>query len=94
MSKIISIANPTLKSTKTAPLTLRMIATLVQACNKQKAKIPFGPDDLKGACMALINRGLIIRKKIGVNDGYNNDQWQVSDEAISLLNSIGIEVEL
>ena len=88
------MANPTYVSTKGAPLTLRMIATLVQACNKQKAKIAFGPSDLKGACIALINRGLIVRKNVAVIDGYNNDQWQVSDEAISLLKSIGIEVNL
>ncbi len=64
-----------------------MIDTLLAACEKQKEKLPFGPADIKRSFVALVSRGLIIRREI--NKEY---QWQVTKLAISMLKNLGVIV--
>jgi predicted transcriptional regulator len=70
-------------------LTPKMIEALLEAIEKQKKKIPFGPANIKGSLSVLIAKGLIIKEKITVN-GRNEYQWQVTPEAITTLGRLGI----
>ena len=76
---------------KYAPLTPKMIDALLEAIEKQKNKIPFGPSNIKGSLGVLISKGLIIREKITIEE-QSESQWQVADEAITLLKELGINV--
>jgi hypothetical protein len=72
-------------------LTPLMIASLLEACLKQKQNIPFGPADIKGSFNSLINRDLIIRETINIT-GKNEAVWQVSSEGIKILKNLGVEL--
>ena len=73
-------------------LTPLMVDTLLQACDKQCRHIPFGPGDIKGSVIALINRGLIVQKK-STGLGPGESTWQVTKEAVQMLETIGILVK-
>ena len=90
-TKIIEFPYEFLKRTKQSSLTPLMIDTLLAACQKQKEKIPYGPADIKRSFMALINRGLIVRRPADTNED-TEQLWQVTAEAISMLRVKGIDV--
>ena len=71
------------------PLTSKMIVSLLGALEKQKNKIPFGPNTIRGSLTTLITRELIIRKKINLT-GHWGSQWQVTQKAIALLKNLKI----
>ena len=89
-SKVIPRSGGNFEKDK-CPLTPKMIDALLEAIEKQKKKIPFGPSNIKGSLGALISKGLIIRVKITI-EGQSESQWQVADEAITLLKELGINV--
>jgi len=68
-----------------------LITTLKEACIRQNKNIPFGPVDLNGAFVALINRGLIINENIVVR-GRIHAKWKVTPEAISMLKDLGVDI--
>lgn len=68
-----------------------MINTLLDACEKQHKGIPFGPNDIKGSIAALITRGLIINKEVSMNQNHET-LWQVTNEAIEMLRTMGIKI--
>jgi hypothetical protein len=78
-----------LKNKKQLPLSKPMIAALIRACSKQQAGIPFGQREVDGSFIPLINRRLIVRKK-GSNEG-DSMSWQVTNEAILMLKTMGIK---
>jgi len=89
-SKIVSInADHFTGIKRQRPLTPLMIAALLSACAKQKEGLSFGPSDIKGSLVSLINRGLVTRKEVTLRDG--NVSWEVTPEAIAMLKAIGIE---
>ena len=64
-----------LSKTQKNSLSSLMIATLVEASIKQKQGIPFGPADIKGgSVVSLINRGLIIRKEVKI-ENQSQQMW-------------------
>lgn len=75
-----------------APLSKVMIKTLKEACICQNKNIPFGPVDLGGAFVALINRGLIVNENVIIR-GRMHSKWKVIPEAISLLKNLGIDTD-
>ena len=68
-----------------------MTIALLDACEKQNHKIPFGPNNVKGSITSLITRGLIEQKKVNWN-GRNELLWQVTDESFAILKRMGIDV--
>ena len=78
------------KATNQPPLSPLMIATLLIAYAKQKAGIEYGQTDVRGSFTALITRGLIARR-VSLKDT-TEFIWQVTDEAIEILKSLGMEV--
>jgi hypothetical protein len=87
--KIISYSKSYLQTSKYPRLNLRMIVSLLAAVEKQKKKISFGPNDIRGSIAYLISQGLIVRKKI-VQSGYVKYEWQVTAEAIDFLKNLEI----
>lgn len=90
-SKLISFPYGHFEREKKPPLTSLMINTLLDACEKQKKGIHFGPTDIKGSLGVLISRGLIVRKEVTINK-HTKSLWQVSTEAIEMLKGNGISV--
>jgi hypothetical protein len=89
-SKVIHFPKGYFTINKQQNLTPLMIDTLLAACEKQNENIPFGPADIKGSFSALVNRGLIIRKKVSLH--HTELVWQVTREALSMLKMLGIIV--
>ncbi len=88
-SKIISFPYGHFERKKQPPLTSLMINTLLDACEKQKKGIHFGPADIKGSLAVLIARGLIVRKEVTKNK-HTESLWQLSPEANEMLKVRGI----
>lgn len=76
---------------KIPPLSPKMIIALLAALEKQNKRIPFGPTSIKGSLTSLIERGLIVHKKI-ICRGHVEYRWQVTQEAISKLKELGIKI--
>ncbi len=76
---------------KQRPLSPQMVISLIMACSKQHAGIPFGPKDIRGSFTSLINRGLIIREQSATNDDVKCS-WRVTGEAIEILRAMDIAV--
>jgi hypothetical protein len=91
-SKIISFGGHFQRNTQ-RPLSRLMIVALIEACERQKQGLLFGPCDLKGSFTVLIKRGLIITKKININ-GRAESSWHVTTEALEMLKPMGITVPL
>jgi len=91
MTKVISFSEDEFPQHKQSPLSPSMVQTLLAACKKQHKDIPYGPADIKGSFIALVTRGLIIRKQITKNDR-SELSWQVTSEAIQLLKNMGFEI--
>ncbi|MDQ6903245.1 MAG: hypothetical protein M3139_09565 [Bacteroidota bacterium] len=87
MSKIIFFSPWHFQKHNPQKLNARMKLTLLAAWKKQNEGLPFGPSDIKGAFMALIKRGLIIRTDVIINNT-TESSWQITKEAISLLKSM------
>jgi hypothetical protein len=68
-----------------------MITKLLAAYALERQGLFFGPRDIKGSLTSLINRGLIIRMEILLNDK-TKTIWHVNYEAIEMLKSLGIDV--
>jgi hypothetical protein len=67
-----------------------MVVALVDACVKQKHGIPFGPMDIKGGSIgSLITRGLIVHENVVEKN--TQSFWHVTNEAIEILKSMGID---
>ena len=77
---------------KDVALSTTMIKTLVAACNKQSKKEAFGPRDIKGSFLPLINRGFINTEEKTVN-GRTVIIWYVTKSALETLKSLGIQVK-
>jgi hypothetical protein len=90
-TKIIHFPYGHFERKKQLPLSSLMIVALLAACPKQKEGIHFGPGDIKGSFTSLITRGLIIRKEVTTNY-ITESLWQVTTEAIAILNIMGIKV--
>jgi hypothetical protein len=67
-----------------------MITKLITAYALEKQGLFFGPKDIKGSLTSLINRGLIVRIEILVNDK-TQSIWHVSYEAIEMLKTLGLD---
>jgi hypothetical protein len=91
ITKIIHFPHGHFERKKQPPLTSLMVVTLLAACAKQTAGIHFGPGDIKGSFTSLITRGLIIRKEVTKNY-ITESLWQVTGEAIAILNGTGRKV--
>ena len=74
---------------KQRPLSKLMIANLIAAYSLERQGLFFGPQDIKGS--SLINRGLIIRIEIPMNNK-TQSIWHVSYQAIEMLKALGIDV--
>lgn len=90
-TKIIHFPRGHFERRKQPPLTSSMIVTLLAGCAKQTEVIHFGLGDIKGSFTSLITRGLIIRKEVTTNY-ITESSWQVTTEAIALLNIMGLKV--
>jgi hypothetical protein len=90
MTKVISIDTFTVIEKK-LPLSNTMIKTLVSACNKQYKKEAFGPKDIKGSFIPLINRGFINTEEKTVN-GKTVITWHVTQSAMETLKRLGIKI--
>lgn len=91
MTKVISINTLAVIKKKDIPLSNIMIKTLVSACNKQSKKEAFGPKDIKGSFIPLINRGLINTEQKTVN-GETIITWYVTKSAVETLKNLGINI--
>lgn len=91
MTHIIFFPKGHFKKEKQRPLTALMIETLLIACRKQHKGIPFGPQDIKGSIIALINRGLVTNHTINIK-GKLKETWYVTSQAINMLSAVGIKV--
>ena len=69
-------------------LTLKMIYALLLALQKQERKIPFNFSNINSSLNTLVERGLILKKRIPVM-GHRQYQWQVTKTAIIKLNKLG-----
>jgi hypothetical protein len=76
---------------KQRPLSKLMITNLLTAYALERQGLFFGPQDIKGSLTSLINRGLITRIEISLNDKIKSI-WHVSYEAIEMLKDLGIDV--
>ncbi|MDB5223134.1 MAG: hypothetical protein JWN83_1801 [Chitinophagaceae bacterium] len=68
-----------------------MIRTLMVACDKQHKGILFGPQDVKGSVITLINRGLIANHTFN-QKGKTHTTWYVTQQAINMLANVGVKV--
>ncbi|MEP6616415.1 MAG: hypothetical protein ABJA57_07540 [Ginsengibacter sp.] len=87
MGKLFSFPPDHFMLKKRRPLTTLMITTLKLACNKQHNNISFGPKDLKGAVMPLIQRGLISSHMIRIR-GHLQLTWYVTRQGMDLLTTV------
>ena len=78
---------------KQVRLSSLMVVALVEATISQSRKIPFGPNDIKGSFSSLINRGLVVRKPVTL-DNQTEVLWQVTPEAMAILHGMGVDVML
>lgn len=84
MNHLLSFPKDHFKKTSQRPLTSLMIQTLRYACDKQSKGIFFGPQDVKGSCITLINRGLIASHTVE-RRGKIREVWYVTPLAIAML---------
>lgn len=91
MTKVISINSLSVIAQKKVSLSNIMIKTLVSACGKQSKKEAFGPKDIKGSFIPLLNRGLINTEEKIVN-GKAVITWHVTNSAVELLKNLGINI--
>jgi hypothetical protein len=90
LTKIIPFAAAYFKRKESPPLTSKMIVALLNALEKQKKEIPFGSINVRGSFTSLITRGLIVGKELTIN-GHKEFLWQVTEDAIAMLENLGIE---
>ncbi len=67
-----------------------MIRTLKIALDKQSKGILFGPQDVKGSVIVLINRGLIASHTVE-RRGKSREAWYVTPQAIKMLADVVIK---
>jgi len=91
MTKVIPINRFAVIKKKKLPLSNIMIKTLVSACSKQSKKEEFGPKDIKGSFIPLINRGYINTEEKRVN-GKKVITWYVTQSAVETLKNLGIKI--
>jgi len=91
MTKVISINSLVGIKKKNLPLSNIMIKTLIAACGKQSKKEAFGPKDIKGSFIPLVNRGLINTAE-KIIDGKTVITWYVTKSAIEILRNSGVNV--
>jgi len=91
MTKVISIDALAVMKKKNSPLSNIMVKTLVSACDKQSKKEAFGPKDIKGSFLPLINRGLLNTEEKTVN-GKTVITWHVTTSAVEILRNLGIDI--
>ena len=84
LNHLLSFPKDHFKKTTQRPLTSLMIQTLRHACDKQSKGISFGPQDIKGSCITLINRGLIASHTVE-RRGKTREAWYVTQQAIAML---------
>lgn len=80
-TKVIPFSEGYFKRRKYLPLTSKMIVSLLAAIDLQDKNTTFGPTSIQGSLVTLIERGLIVIKKITFR-GHEKYQWQVTQEAI------------
>lgn len=91
MDHLLSFPEDHFKKNNQRPLTPLMIRTLLKACDKQSNNISFGPKDIKGSVMTLINRGLIASHSV-IQQGRTQETWYVTPQAKNMLAAIGLKV--
>jgi len=91
MTKVISINRFAVIKKKNLPLSNIMIKTLVSACSKQSKKEAFGPKDIKGSFLPLINRGFINTEEKNVN-GKTVITWHVTQSGVDALKNLDIKI--
>jgi hypothetical protein len=89
-TKLLPFSTRDFKKAKDAALTPKMIYALLIAIQKQERKVPLDPDSINGPLAPLIDRGLIVKKRIPVM-GRMQHQWQVTKAAIIKLNKLGYQ---
>lgn len=91
LNQLLSFPKNHFTSEAQRPLTKLMIQTLKIACDKQSKGILFGPQDVKGSVIALINRGLIASHTVE-RRGKSKETWYVTPQAIRMLADADIKV--
>ena len=91
LNHLLSFPKDHFKKTSQRPLTPLMIQTLRNACEKQNRGVFFGPQDVKGSCITLINRGLIASHTVE-KKGKSREVWYVTSLAISMLAEADIKI--
>lgn len=91
MAKILSFPKGHFIKNRQRPLTPLMIDTLKIACYKQYRGVSFGPRDIKGSVITLINRGLIATHTVNQRGDYQLT-WYVTQQAINMLEEVGVKI--
>lgn len=91
LNNLLSFPKDHFKKTTQRPLTFLMIQTLRTACDKQNKGIAFGPQDVKGSVIALINRGLIASHTVE-RRGKSKEAWYVTPQAIRMLADADVQL--
>ena len=89
-TKLLAFSTRDFKKEKHPPLTPKMIYALLVALQKQERKIPIDRGSINGSLTTLIERGLILRKRIPVM-GSVEYHWQVTKKAIIKLKKLGYQ---
>ena len=89
-TKLFAFTTRDFKKKKRPPLTPKMIYALLVALQKQERKIPIDRGSINGSLTTLIERGLILRKRIPVM-GSVEYQWLVTKKAIIKLKKLGYQ---
>ena len=89
-TKLFAFSTRDFKKEKDPPLTPKMIYALLVALQKQERKIPIDRGSINGSLTTLIERGLILRKRIPVM-GSVEYQWLVTKKAIIKLKKLGYQ---
>jgi len=91
LAKIVSFPKGHFIRNRQRPLTPLMIQTLKLACHKQYMGVTFGPADIKGSVITLINRGLIASYTVHQKGDYQLT-WYVTQQAINMLEDVGVKI--
>ncbi|MEO8415704.1 MAG: hypothetical protein ABI472_18720 [Ginsengibacter sp.] len=76
---------------KKSGLSRLMILSLVEAFAMQNHGIPYGPVDIRGSFAGLIKRELVTFEEINIKN-YTQSHWRLTPKGISILKSLGVDV--
>jgi hypothetical protein len=85
-AKVIRMPVGFVEINKQRPLSNRMVATLLRACEFQLNGILFGQIELDGSFSPLVTRGLLKLEK----SNRSPSTWYVTGEAFDILHNLGL----